>query len=94
MQQPVDLGAERREIGEIMHADGAAADLVLIGGADAAPGRADLAVAGGRLADLVELAMERQDQRGIAGDTQVFAADRDALALELLDLGNRAPRDR
>ena len=40
-QQPVDLARQARRIGEIDDADGAAADLVLIGRADAALGRAD-----------------------------------------------------
>ena len=40
-QQAVDLVRQRIEIGEIHQADGAAADLVFIGRADAAPGGAD-----------------------------------------------------
>ena len=40
-QQAVDLGQKRRQVGEIHEADGAAADFVLIGRADAALGRAD-----------------------------------------------------
>ena len=40
-QQAVDLVRQRVEVGEIHQPDGAAADLVLIGGADAAAGGAD-----------------------------------------------------
>ena len=91
-QQTVDLGGQRIEIGEIHDADGAAADLVLIGRADAATGRADLGAAVGSriLADTVELAVERQDQRSIVGDAQVFRRNGDALLVELLDLGRSA----
>ena len=39
---------QRREVGEVHHADGAAADLVLVGRADAAPGGADLRAGVGR----------------------------------------------
>ena len=79
------LGLRRRQVLEIHHADGAPADLVLIGRADAALGGADLAVSRFGLAQRVELAVERQDQRGILGDAQIVAADVDA---ELLDLGD------
>ena len=75
-QQPLDLAVERGQVGEVHDADGAAADLVLIGGADAALGRADLgALGGGVLAQGVEFAMQRQDQRRVFGDAQVFAGD-------------------
>ena len=40
-QQPLDLAVERRQVGEVHQADGAAADLVFVGRADAAPGGAD-----------------------------------------------------
>ena len=59
-EQPLDLGRQRVGVGEIDHADGAAADLVLIGRADAAPGGADLGVrCCGLLAHAVELAVQR-----------------------------------
>ncbi len=74
-EDAIDLGAERRRVAQVLHADGAAADLVLVGGADAAAGRADLAGAGGFLADDVELAVQRQDERGVLGDAQVVATD-------------------
>ena len=69
----------------------AAADLVLIGRADAAAGGADLAGAGGILADDVELAMERQDQHGIVGDAQIVPADGDALPAHGVDLLEQRP---
>ena len=74
-QQAVDLGAQRAEVLQVLRADGAAPDLVLVGRADAAPGGADLALAGRALAHLVELAVQRQDQRGVLGDAQVVGAD-------------------
>ena len=45
----LDLRLEARQVLQIHDADGAPADLVLIGGADAALGGADLAFAGLRL---------------------------------------------
>ena len=60
----------------------APADLVLISGADAAAGGADLAGTGRILANDVELAMERQDESGIVGDPQIVAGDRDTLAAD------------
>ena len=85
-EQALDLGVERREIGEVHDADGAAADLVLIGGADAALGRADLGPGGGGiLPQRVEFAMQRQDQRRVFGDAQIFARDLDALGAQIGD---------
>jgi hypothetical protein len=84
-EQPLDLVAERRQIGQVHEANGAAADLVLIGRADAALGGAD---AGGRavgLAQGFELAMQRQDQRRVFRDTQIVRGHRYALFLQLRD---------
>ena len=74
-EQPVDLGAQGSEVLEIIDADGAAADLVLVGRPDAAPRGADLAGAGGGLAHGVEFAVQRQDEGGVLGDAQVVAAE-------------------
>ena len=89
--QPIDLQVEIVEMGQIADADGAAADLVLIGRADTATGGADLAGARCILAQTVEVAMEGQDQRAGFGDLQVFRGDLDALALELGDLVTEVP---
>ena len=88
---PVELGAERAEMGEVADPDRAAADLVLIGRADAAPGGADLAGARRILAQRVEIAVEGEDQRAGVGDLQRLRGDRDALAGQLLDLGLERP---
>ena len=78
---------------EVHDADGAAADLVLIGRADAALGGADLAVAGLRLAQRVELAVERQDQRRVLGDAEIVAArSRRPELADLVDLLGERPR--
>jgi len=53
-QQAVDLVRQRVEIGEIHQANGAAADLVLIGGSDAAPRGADRGDGVGGFADRIE----------------------------------------
>src|SRR6188474_3306800 len=79
-EQPLDLGIEAHEILEVGDPERAAADLVLIGGPNAAAGGADLAGTGSILANDVELAVERQDQHGIVGNPQIVPADRDALA--------------
>jgi hypothetical protein len=79
-QQAVDLVRQRLVVGEIHQADGAAADLVLIGRADAAAGGADRGCRICGFAQRVELAMQRQDQRDVLGDAQIFGADGDALS--------------
>ena len=93
--KPVELRLERVEMGEVAHADRAAADLVLIGRADAAPGRADLALARRSFA---QADRDRGGSAGSAGNcrrcAKLSARDRDALPFELLDLGLAAPRDR
>ena len=74
------------QVGEVHQPDRAAADLVLVGRADAAAGGADRALAGGLFAGDVELLMQRQDQRDVLGDAQVLRRHRDALLLEPVDL--------
>ena len=85
-QQAVDLVRQGIEIGQIHQPDGAAADLVLVGRADAAPCGADRGEDAGRLPERIEFAMQRQDQRDILGHAQVFRADGDALGLQPGDL--------
>ncbi len=91
-QQPIDLAVEHLQVGEIHQPDGAPADLVLVGRTDAAAGGADGALAGRLLARDVELLVQRQDQRGIFGDAQIVAGDRDALLLQPFDLGDQRAR--
>ena len=93
-QQPVDLDRQRFQAGQIHHPDRPAPDLVLIGRSDAAAGRADLGagIGGGVLAEPVELAVQRQDERGVLGDLQAVRRDVDALRLELGDLGDEGMR--
>ena len=63
------VGQRRRAVlGEIADADAAAADLVLVGRADAARRRADLALAAARLGEHVELAVIRQDEVRLVAD--------------------------
>ena len=85
-EQALDLGGKRLQVGEIDEADGAPADLVLIGGADAALGGADAGRCAGGLAERVEFAMQRQDQRGVLGDAQIVRGHCDALLVQLVDL--------
>ena len=85
-QQAVDLVRQRIEIGEVHQPDRAAADLVFIGRADAAPRGADRGDRVGGFPQRIEFAMQRQDQRDVFGDAQIFRADGDALAPEFRDL--------
>ncbi len=70
------------------------ADLVLVGRADAAAGGADLAGAARFLAQQVELAVQRQDQRGVLGERQDLGRDRHALRRAGSRSPSAAPRDR
>ncbi len=85
-QQTVDLVRQRVEVGQVHQADGAAADLVFIGRADAAAGGADRRGRVGGFAQRVEFAVQRQDQGDVLGDAQVFRADGDALAFQFCHL--------
>jgi hypothetical protein len=58
--QAIELRIELVDMGEVADADRAAADLVLISRADAAPGGADLALARRVLAQPVEIAVDRR----------------------------------
>ena len=83
-QQPVDLQGQRFQIRQIHHPDRAPAHLVLIGGADAAAGRANLrsGIGGGVLAESVQLPVQRQDKRGVFGYFQAVRRHLDALRLQ------------
>ena len=67
-------------LGEIHQPDRAAADLVLVGRADAALGGADLDAAARPPSRMrVEFAVQRQDQRRVLGDLEVVGRHLDAL---------------
>ncbi len=91
-QQTLDLVRQGLRVGEVHQADGAAANLVLIGGANAALGGADRSRLVGILAHGIELAMQRQDQGDILSDAQIVRRDRDTLAAQLVDLGDERLR--
>ena len=90
--QAVEQRSELPEMGEVAHPDRAAADLVLVGGADAAARRADLAGARSIFAQAVEVAVDGQDQRARLSDPQDFRRDFDALLADALNLGFERPR--
>ena len=95
--QAVEQRVELVEVREVADADRAAADLVLVGRADAAAGGADLARAAGILAQRIEVAVDGEDQRAGFGDAQHVGLDPHALAAQLLDFvaqrtTDRAPR--
>src|SRR5437763_13459523 len=79
-------------MGKIADSDRTAADLVFVGGTDAASGRADLARARRVFAQPVEIAMDREDQRAGLGDAQDLWSDLDALLGQALDLSLQRPR--
>jgi hypothetical protein len=91
-KQAVHLGPKRTKVLEVLRANGAPAGLVFVSRADSPSGGADPVLAGGRLAQLVEFAMERQDQRGILGDLEAARADVDAPLLQRIELGDEMPR--
>jgi hypothetical protein len=73
---------------QVVHAHRAPADLVLVGGPDAATGGADLGVTALGFASAVERDVVRQNQGAGAADAQPFA-HRHAGPLELVDLGQQ-----
>ncbi len=77
-QQGLDFARQAVGILKVASADGAAADLVLVSGADAPARRADLGGAARFLAQDIELGMERQNERGILGQRQIVRRHRDA----------------
>ena len=89
--ETVDLRAKSAEMGEVADPDRPPPDLVLIGRADAAAGRADLAGAAGVLAQRVEVAVEGEDERAGVGDLEVVRCHGHALLAEPLDLGPERP---
>ena len=89
--KPVELRSQFAEISKVADPDRAAADLVLISGADAAPGGADLALTAGVLAQRVEIAVDGKDQRAGVGDHQVFRSHRHALAAQRPNLRLQRP---
>ena len=90
-QQRVDPRLDGRPIGQVAQPDRPAADLVLVGRADAPAGGADLDAAGGILAQRVQLAVERQDQGAVGGDLERPGGDVDALAGQPVDLLGQRP---
>src|SRR5215213_6203307 len=77
---------------EVAHANGAAADLVLIGGANAAPRGADLPRAGRIFPQAVEVAVDGQDQWAGLGNAQQIGGHLDPLVADALDLRLECPR--
>ena len=90
-KQPIDLRRQRRLLGEIDQAEGPPTDLVFVGGADAAAGRAQRLARIRAFAGDIELAMERQDERGVLGDQEVLRRDLDAGGADALHLVDERP---
>ena len=90
-QKPVNSGLQRGLISQIGDTDGAAAHLILIGGANAAPGGADLGHGILRLAATVQFAMDRQDQGRVFRNHQRFSRDIDTLFAHGFDFFDQMP---
>src|SRR5690606_17076437 len=87
-EQALNLRLKRFRLGHIDDADGATANLVFIGRANAALGRADLEARIGAFAHGIEIAVDGEDERGIFGNAQYVRIDVDALRAQFLDFGN------
>ena len=87
----IDFRSERLGRCQILHADGAPTDFIFVCGTDAATGRADLLGASSFLTELIELAVQRQNQRRVLGNTEVVAGDRQTLVPELFDFRDESP---
>ena len=85
------LVGQRAGVNEIADANAAASDLVLVGWADAARRRANLALAASRFAQHVQLAVIRKNQVGLVADEQPVA-DVDPESRQLFDLGKERLR--
>jgi hypothetical protein len=72
--QALDLPRNRFRIGEVSDANGAAANLIFVRRADATLGCADGRVTRLVLARGVEIAVERQNERGLIGEHQQISA--------------------
>ena len=79
-QRRLQLQAEDLLVQQVLHADALAAHLVLVAGADAALGGADLLVAEALLVGAVEIFVVRHDEVRVVGNLQVLAGD--ALGLQ------------
>ena len=91
-QQAFDLAFKSLGIGKVRDADRPAADLVLIGRANAATGGADLACARLGLARGVQIAVNGQDQGGVVGQNQKVRRDLHALRANAGYLVQQGPR--
>ena len=92
-ERPRDLVVERVGLGEVDQSNCTPPDLVLIGRSDPALRRADLhALTRAFLAMSVELAMQRQDERRILGDLEVFRGDLNALLAQPVNLAREEMR--
>ena len=76
-----ELLTEDLLVEQVLHADADAGELVLVAGADAATGGADLVLAQALFGSAVEVDVVGHDDVGVAGDDQTFAGD--ALGFEL-----------
>ncbi len=93
-QDAIDLGGQRLHVGQIHDADGAAADLVFVGRANAAARGADLgaAVGGGVFAHAIKFAVQGKNERGIVCNAQVFRRDLHALHFQTADFSDQRMR--
>ena len=91
-EEPLDLAVKGGEVRKVHEANGAPADLVLIGRANATAGGADARERIRGLARRIEFLMQGQDQRGVLGDAQRGRRDLDPLPFEPADLFHQRAR--
>src|SRR5215831_7167507 len=95
-EQPVNLVAEDRKIGEVHQPDRPPPDLVFISGSDAASRGTDSGAGIGGLAEDIEFLMQGQYQSHVFGNAQRVRSDLHALTLEpryFLDQGGGIEHD-
>ena len=90
--QTIQLRVKSIQMCQVTHADRAAANLVLISRTNTATGGANLARASGSFAQAIEIAVDRQDQRAIVGEREIFGVDRNALPAQLRHFIAQSPR--
>ncbi len=90
-QKALDLHVEGGGVCKVCDADGAAADAVFIGRADAALRGADLASAERAFAGGVDVLVPRENERGIVSEHERLRRDFDALGLNALYFFQHVP---
>ena len=90
--EAVELRVQGIKVRQIANTDRPPANLVFISWPDTASGGADLSRTRSSLAQAIEIAVDRQDQRAIVGEREVIGGDRNPLPAQFLHFGTQRPR--